>query len=101
MPFKGGLRVVHQVPIDKYKPKNILRLLKFMDKILRINPYRLKFYDEKHLKGAKLFNRKGCRDPITGKIEPLLVDSDWWNSYTIIGFCGIAPDTKSFFLRAL
>jgi hypothetical protein len=96
MPFKGGLRIVNQVPIDKYKPKNILRLLKFMDKILRINPYRLKICDENHLKRAKLFNRKGCRDPLTGKVEPLLVDSDWRNSYTIIGFCGIAPDTKAF-----
>ncbi len=96
MPFKGGLRVVNQVPVDKYKPKNILRLLKFMDKILWINPYRLKFCDEKHLKGAKLFNWKGRRDPITDKVEPLLVDSDWQNSYTIIGFCGIAPDTKAF-----
>ena len=52
MPFKGGLRVVNQVPIDKYKPDNILRLLEFIDKIYRINPYRLKFCDEKHLKGA-------------------------------------------------
>ena len=49
MPFKGGLRVVNQVPIDKYKPDNILRLLEFIDKIYRINPYRLKFCDEKHL----------------------------------------------------
>ena len=84
------------MPINKYKPENILRLLEFMDKILRFNPYRLKFCDKKHLKGAELFNWKGCRDPITGKVEPLLVDSDWQNSYTIIGFCGIAPDTKAF-----
>ena len=96
MPFKGGLQIVNQVPIDKYKPKNILRLLEFMDEILRINPYRLKFCDKQHLKGAKLFNRKERRDPLTGKVEPLLVDSDWRNSYTIIGFCGKAPDTKAF-----
>ncbi len=96
MPFKGGLQIVNQVPMDKYKPKNILRLLEFMDKILWINPYRLKFCDKKHLKGAKLLNQKGCRGPLTGKVEPLLVDSDWRNSYTIIRFCGIAPDTKAF-----
>ncbi len=30
------------------------------------------------------------------KVEPLLVDSDWRNTYTIIGFCGVAPDTKAF-----
>ena len=33
---------------------------------------------------------------MTGKIEPILVDPDWRNTYTIIGFCGIAPDTKAF-----
>ena len=96
MPFKGGLRIVNQLPIEKYNPENILRLLEFIDKILRINPYRLKFCDKKHLKGAELFNRKGRRDPLTGIVEPLLVDSDWRNSYTIIGFCGIAQDTKAF-----
>ena len=63
MPFKGGLQIINQVPIDKYKPKNILRLLEFTDKMLRINPYRLKFCDKKYLKGAELFNRKGQRDP--------------------------------------
>ncbi len=67
MPFKGGLRIVNQVLIDKYKPENILRLLEFMDKMLRINPHRLKFCDEKHLKGAELFNWKGQRDSLTGK----------------------------------
>jgi hypothetical protein len=96
MPFKGGLQIVNQVPIDKYKPENFLQLLEFMDEILQINQYCLKFCDKKHLKGAKLFNRKERRDPLTGKVEPLLVDSDWRNSYTIIGFCGIAPDTKAF-----
>jgi hypothetical protein len=80
----------------RYLAFDILRLLEFMDTIFRINPYCLKFCDKKHLKGAELFNQKECRDSLTGKVEPLLVDSDWRNSYTIIGFCGIAPDTKAF-----
>jgi len=96
MPFKGGLCIVNQMPINKYKPENILRLLEFMDKMLRINPYHLKFCDEKHLKWAKLFNRKGRSDLLAGKVKPLLVDSDWRNTYTIIGFCGIVPNTKAF-----
>ena len=36
MPFKGCLRIVNQVPIDKYKSKKILRLLEFMDTMLII-----------------------------------------------------------------
>jgi len=96
MPFKGGLCIVNQMPINKYKPENILRLLEFMDKMLRINPYHLKFCDKKHLKWAKLFNRKGRSDLLAGKVKPLLVDSDWRNTYTIIGFYGITPDTKAF-----
>ena len=36
MPFKGCLRIVNQVPIDKYKSKKILWLLEFMDTMLII-----------------------------------------------------------------
>ena len=56
MSFKGGLWNVNQVPIDKYKPENILRLLEFMDKMLRINSYRLKFCDERSLFMVRAWN---------------------------------------------
>ncbi len=57
---------------------------------------RLKFCDEKHLKGSEIWNKKGRRCPLTGVIEPMIVDSDFCNSITIIGFCGIDPHAPPF-----
>jgi hypothetical protein len=54
-----------------------------------LDPRRLKFGDEKSLKGAELFNRKVRRDPITGVTPPVIADSDFRNSYCIMGFCGV------------
>jgi hypothetical protein len=54
-----------------------------------LDPRRLKFGDEKSLKGAELFNCKVRRDPITGVTSPVIADSDFRNSYCIMGFCGV------------
>eukprot|EP00957_Ditylum_brightwellii_P114441 8725074-Ditylum_brightwellii.AAC.1 len=35
--------------------------------------------DEKHLKGADLFNREGFASPLAGFIDPRVVDSDFQN----------------------
>ena len=56
----------------------------------------LKFCDKKHLKGRELFSQKGRRDPLTGIIEPVCVPSDFRNTYTIIGVCGVASETVPF-----
>jgi uncharacterized membrane protein YuzA (DUF378 family) len=45
--------------------------------------------DEKSLKGAEIFNRKVRRDPITGEVPSIITDSDFRNTYTIIGLCGV------------
>lgn len=94
--FKGGLRVLDKVPIDKYSPDNYLRLMEYLDLIVQIDPMRLKFCDEKHLKGQELFSKKGRIDPLTGIVEPVCVPSDFRNAYTIIGVCGVAPETIPF-----
>jgi len=94
--FKGGLRVLDKVPIDKYSPDNCLRLMEYLDLIVQINPMRLKFCDEKHLKGQEQFSNKGWMDPLTGTVEPIYVPSDFCNAYTIIGVCGVAPETIPF-----
>ena len=41
-------------------------------------------------------SKKGRRCPITGVVEPVHVGSDFRNAYSIVGFCGIAPDTPPF-----
>jgi hypothetical protein len=50
---------------------------------------RLKFGDEKLLRGVELFNRKVRRDPIIGITPPVIADSDFRNSYCIMEFCGV------------
>ncbi len=84
---------LNQVRIDKFTPENVLRTIEYWDLIARIDPFRLKFGDEKPLKGSDLFNRKGRADPLKGEREPIIVDSDFRNTYNIIGICGIARDT--------
>ena len=70
--------------------------MEYVNIITQINPVRLKFCDEKHLKGRELFLRKGRRDPQTGIIKTVCVPLDFRNAYTIIGVCGVASETVLF-----
>ena len=90
---KGTMGKLNQVPIDKFTPENVLRMIKHWDFIVRIDPFCLKFGDEKPLKGEDLFNRKGRANPLNGEREPIIVASDFRNTYNVIGICGIARDT--------
>ena len=71
------------VPRDKFKPENILRYSDYLAQIKQINPLRLKFVDEKSLKGAEIFNRKARADPLTGFVPITVVDSDFRNTYAL------------------
>jgi transposase len=61
-----------------------------------VNPYWLKIGGKKPLKGQDLFNPWGCVDPFSGKRELIYVDSDFRNTFNIIGICGIVRDTMPF-----
>jgi hypothetical protein len=93
---QGNLGKLNQVPIDKFTPENVLKVIEHWDFIGRVDPFRLKFGNEKPLKGEDLFNWKGRADPLNGEREPIIVDSDFWNTHNIIGICGIAHDTAPF-----
>ena len=93
---QGNLGKLNQVPIDKFTPENVLKVIEHWDFIGRVDPFWLKFGDEKPLKGEDLFNQKGRADPLNGEREPIIVDSDFLNTYNIIGMCGIARDTALF-----
>mmetsp|Transcript_26591 Transcript_26591/g.40981 ORF Transcript_26591/g.40981 Transcript_26591/m.40981 type:complete len:142 (+) Transcript_26591:650-1075(+) len=66
-------------------------MLEYVATVSTIDPSRIKFGDEKHLKGQELFNRKVRRDVLTGVVPASLTTSDFRNTYTITGFCGIDP----------
>ena len=57
--------------------------------LAKINPHRIKFGDEKSLKGREVFNRKVRRNPLTGEIPPIRTTPDFTNTYSLTGFCCI------------
>ena len=83
----------NKVPIDKYKPENVAYYREFLQTVEELDPRRIKFCDEKLLKGNEIFNKRGRRDPETGEVPEMTVDSDFRNTYSIVGFSGI--DKKS------
>lgn len=88
-PYKATLQRPNIVPIDKFRPENCERALQYLTYISTINPVRIKFGDEKHLKGRDVFNRHNRVNPFTGLVPPLVSPPDFRNTYSITGFCGI------------
>ena len=78
------------VPYDKFRPRNIEKAIEYIRALARIDPGRLKYADEKSLKGRDICNKLARRDPFTGIIPPTMTDPDFRNSYSIIGICGIS-----------
>jgi hypothetical protein len=60
-----------------------------MDILRIVNPSKLKFGDEKHLKGGELYTTCGRQCPFTGAVPSIMVASDFWNTYSLTGFCCI------------
>ena len=54
---------------------------------------RLKFGDEKHIKGSELWYQKTRRNVFTEIVPPALTTSDFRNTDSIVGFCGIDERT--------
>ncbi|KAL7534650.1 hypothetical protein ACHAXR_006021 [Thalassiosira sp. AJA248-18] len=92
-PHRGGMCRPNLVPFDKFRPANIQRAVEYVELIASIDPERIKFGDEKHLKGDEIFNRKVRRNPLTGEVPEMTVDPDFRNRYNLTGFCSINPRT--------
>ena len=92
---KGGLCKPNFVPCDKFRPENYEKMIEYVVTVSLIDPSRLKFGDEKHLKGQELFNRKVRRDILTGAVPASLTSPDFRNTYAITGFCGIDPRSSA------
>ena len=88
--FRGGLCVPNLVPYDKFRPHNVEKAVEYIKALARINPSRLKYADEKSLKGKDICNKLARRDPLTGIVPPTMTDPDLRNTYSIIGICGIS-----------
>ena len=82
------------VPYDKFRPENESRAYEFLYLLSHFSPWRVKFGDEKLLKGQEVYNRKVRRDPRTGKIPVMTATPDFRNTHAITGFCGIDESTN-------
>jgi hypothetical protein len=91
--IKGSLCKPNLIPYDKLRPANLERALDYLMTISMHDRTRIKFGDEKHLKGAELYCRKTRRNVFTGVVPPIMTHSDFRNTYSIVGFCGIDPRT--------
>jgi hypothetical protein len=82
------------------KPENFDKLFDFNYIIKQIDPSRLKFADEKHLKGSELYS-KYVRRFVSAhwKSRERHIDSEFRNTYNIVGICGINKMTRPFFFR--
>jgi transposase len=98
-PIKGGLRKPNLVPYDKFRPENLLRARDYVRIISKVDPHRLKFGDEKHLKGAEIYCRRTRRNVLTGEVPPCYTAPDFRNTYTILGLCGIDRSTLPLFYQ--
>jgi hypothetical protein len=78
------------VPIDKFRPKNIINYAEFCSYIQTIDPQRLVFTEEKSFKAEEGIINFGRPDPLTGKKPTQIVSSDFRNRYCIMGMTPIS-----------
>lgn len=88
-PYKGNLLKPNLVPYDKFKPENQVRAYEYLKALFNLHPEKIKFVDEKHLRGEELFAQKVRRDPCSGLVPIVLVDPDFRNTHNITAFCSI------------
>ena len=64
--FKSSMRKTSVFPHNKYTAFNIIRINNYINFVVKINPCRLVFTDEKPLRGNELYKANARRHPITG-----------------------------------
>jgi hypothetical protein len=98
-PHSAGFVKPNKVPYDKFKAENIIRAYEFLEIIMKVDPDKLVFADEKQLKGQELFNRDVRKDPMTGVAPAMTVDPDFRNTHAITGFCTTCRDKPAVLFR--
>jgi hypothetical protein len=88
-PYRGSIRKSNKVPFAKFASKNIQKFQKYEQIVGGIYPRKIKFCDEKSLKGLELIGTSVRIDPLTGHVPPALMPRDFKVRYSIIGICGM------------
>lgn len=87
--IKGSKCTANNIPYDKFRPENLERAIEYLMVLSMFDRTRIKYGDEKHLKGSELYCRKTRRNVLTGQVPPIMTHPDFRNTYSIVGFCGI------------
>ena len=98
-PIRGGMVKPNLVPYDKFRPENEMKAYEYLFMLSHFSPERVKFGDEKLLKGQDLYNRQVRVNPMTGVAAPIITDPDFRNTHSITGFCSIDPRTTPMWFR--
>jgi transposase len=88
-PYRGSIRKANKVPFAKFAAKNIRKFERYEQIVGGIYPWKIKFCDEKSLKGLELIGTSVRVDPLTGHVPPALMPRDFKVRYSIIGICGM------------
>ena len=78
----GGLGVPNLVPYNKFRPGNIEKAVEYVRTLAKIDLMRLKYINEKSLKGKDICNRLAQQDPMTG-ITPVMLTDPCWGLYSV------------------
>ena len=88
-PFKGTLWCMSVIPINKFCVDNVIKAGKFVNMIIQFPLEKNKCVDKKLLENVQGLSWRVRRNPITGLISPVFVNSNFHNTYKILGICGI------------
>jgi hypothetical protein len=89
-PIWGRCCVPNLAPYGKFRPRNIEKAWEYLDHMSKICLERLKYGNEKSLKGKVIFNKLAWRDVLTRLVPPTMTDQYLRNKYTIIELCSIS-----------
>jgi hypothetical protein len=88
-PAWGWLCVPDLIPYDKFRPCKMEKAWEYLGCISKISPERLKYGNEKSLKGKAIFNKLAQRDVLTGLVPHTMTNLDLQITYSIIRICKI------------
>ena len=75
--IKGCLCKANFVPFDKFRPANIEKAVQYLRYLVQFDPRRVKYADEKSIKGRYIYNKKARSDVLTGIIPATMIDSNY------------------------
>ena len=77
------------VPLDKFKPENIVRAYEYLKTLFFLHPYKVIFADEKQIKGQELFSDYVRVSPLDNTHPVILTTGDFRNTHSVTAFCSI------------